>query len=304
MRIHIHGGDDAPDSFVPYGTVSGAEGGPRVAIVAGVHGTELVTQDAVQMLWQQLDPQSLRGSLTVVFVADVLAAQAGLPGVNPVDGRNLNRVWPGSDRGSYSERLAFRLWSELLSQPEFVIDVHGGEWTEEVIPFALVHATGDSGRDQRARELASQMRLPYLQTTAGEGTLSGAVARSGRVGLALEVGGGGRRSQADIDQVLLALRGVLEAVGSIEVALAPAAGETRILSGGEQLRTSVAGVAVPQVRLGDAVAGGQKLFVITDFDGEPLEEIKATRAGTVLLRSLGRVVAAGSLVATVGWSGD
>ena len=239
-RLEVPGNGVGPDTFVPFGVVHGDASGPRVAVVAGVHGTELVTQDAVLALWRELSTEQVRGSVTVVFVADVLAAQAGIPGANPVDGRNLNRVWPGSSEGTFSERLAARIWKELLIQAEVVIDVHGGEWTEEVYPFAIVHSSGDAVRDRRTVELASQMGLPYLQTTAGEGTLSGAVSRSGSIGLAMEVGGGGRRPAAEVALVVNALRGVLAAAGSIE-APAEAAGEPSLtLSGGAQLRSSVA----------------------------------------------------------------
>lgn len=303
-RLEVPGNGVGPDTFVPFGVVHGDASGPRVAVVAGVHGTELVTQDAVLALWRELSAEQVRGSVTVVFVADVLAAQAGIPGANPVDGRNLNRVWPGSSAGTFSERLAARIWKELLIQAEVVIDVHGGEWTEEVHPFAIVHSSGDAVRDRRTVELASQMGLPYLQTTPGEGTLSGAVSRSGSIGLAMEVGGGGRRPAAEVALVVNALRGVLAAAGSIE-APAEAAGEPSLtLSGGAQLRSSVAGVVVQSVEVGQMVESGQVLCTVTDFDGEVLETVNSPHSGRVLLRALARVVTEGALLATVGWVDD
>ncbi len=302
-RLAVRVDGSGAQTFVPYGLLTGGQPGSRVAIVAGIHGTELVTQDAVQALWQRLDPAVFRGSLTVVFVADILAAQAGVPGANPIDGRNLNRVWPGSTSGTFSERLTAQIWSELLGETEIVIDVHGGEWTEEVVPFAIVHSSGNDELDGRTHALAKRMGLPFVQTTAGEGTLSGAIARSGRVGLAFEVGGGGRRPKTDVEEVVAALMGVLGAIGSIDEAEGATRRATEDLFGGDQLRTAVAGVLVQQVELGQKVDAGQTVSLITDFDGEPLEEITAPRAGTVLLRGIGRVVAEGALTATIGWNG-
>jgi len=304
FRLEIAGSGSEPDTFVPVGIIEGSTDGPRAAVVAGVHGTELVTQDAVQVLWQQLSSEQVHGSLVLVFVADVLAAQAGIPAANPVDRRNFNRFWPGSAEGSYSERLEARLWSELLSQPDVVIDVHGGEWTEEVRPFALVHPSGDEDRDREALRLAVAMGLPYVQSTAGEGTLSGAVIRSGRIGLALEVGGGGRRSESDVNQIVMALKGALAAAGSIEHAQAPNADRSVVLAGGEHLRSEVGGVLVQAVELGQRVQAGETVCTVTDFGGETLATITAPRSGQILLRSLARVVVDGSVVATLGWEKD
>ena len=270
----------------------------------GVHGTELVTQDAVQALWQELTSEKVHGSLTFVFVADILAAQAGIPGANPIDGRNLNRVWPGSIAGTYSERLAAGLWSELLSQPVVVIDVHGGEWTEEVHPFALVHPSGDAERDRRAVQLAAAMGLPYLQSTAGEGTLSGAVIRSGRIGVAFEVGGGGQRPQADVEQVVSAIKGALAAAGAIENEGAGGTEGTVVLAGGELIRSKIGGVLVLAVELGQPVESGQTLATVTDFNGDLLETVSAPRSGRILLRSRARVIAEDGLVASIGWAED
>jgi uncharacterized protein len=304
FRLEIAGNDSEPDTFVPVGVIEGTTDGPRAAVIAGVHGTELVTQDAVQALWQQLSSEEVHGSLVIVFVADVLAAEAGIPAANPVDRRNFNRFWPGSTDGTYSERLEARLWSELLSQPDVVIDVHGGEWTEEVRPFALVHPSGDEDRDQEALRLAVAMGLPYVQSTAGEGTLSGAVIRSGRIGLALEVGGGGRRTIGDVDQIVGALKGALLAAGSIEDAQKREAAQTVVLAGGEHLRSTVGGVLVQAVELGQQVAAGETVCTVTDFDGEVLATITAPRSGMILLRTLARVVVEGSVVATLGWEED
>lgn len=299
-RLEISGKEDGPDTFVPFGVIEGGAGGPKVAVVAGVHGTELATQDAALELWNQLSPGQLHGSLTVVFVADVLAAQAGIPGANPVDGKNLNRVWPGSEQGSFSERLGAEIWNGLLASCDLVIDLHGGEWTEEVAPFAIVHSTGDADRDRRSLELGAKMGLPYLQTTLGVGTLSGAAARSGKIGLAMEVGGGGRRDPEAVALLVAAVRRVLDEIGML-----PFSGDgpqqTKVLAPGVQLQSSVAGVVVMAVEVGQQVDQGQLLCTVHDFGGELLESVLAPHSGWVLLRALSRVVREGSLLATVGW---
>jgi predicted deacylase len=301
-HLDIPGGDGEPDTYVPVGVIEGLTTGPSAAVVAGVHGTEWVGQDAVQALWRELSPESIHGSLTVIFAADVVAAAAGSPGVTPFDRRNLNRVWPGAADGTWSERLAARLWDQLLGGPEVVIDIHGGEWTEEVNAFGLVHPTGADALDQHILQLAQRMGLPFIAMTEGVGTLSGAVARDGRVGLAMEVGGGGRRTREDVGIIVRAIRGALAAAGSLAEGEPGSGGPAIVLDKGEMVRSPADGVLVPAVEVGQRVTQGETLATIHGFDGTLLHTVASPAAGMVLLRSVARVVAPGSLLVSLGWA--
>jgi len=301
-HLDIPGGDGEPDTYVPVGVIEGLTTGPSAAVVAGVHGTEWVGQDAVQALWRELTPESIHGSLTVIFAADVVAAAAGSPGVTPFDRRNLNRVWPGAADGTWSERLAARLWDQLLGGPEVVIDIHGGEWTEEVNAFGLVHPTGADALDQRILQIAKRMGLPFIAMTEGIGTLSGAVARDGRIGLAMEVGGGGRRPAEDVDIIVGAVRGALAAAGSLDDR-GPSLGVPAVVfDKGQMVKSPADGVMVPAVEVGQQVTQGDTLATIHGFDGTLLHTVLSPASGLVLLRSVARVVAPGSLVVSLGWS--
>jgi hypothetical protein len=300
LDVPSRGGE--PGTYIPFGIIHGTTSGPSAAVVAGVHGTEWVGQDAVQALWSELTPESVHGTLTVIFAADVMAAAAGSPGVTPLDRRNLNRVWPGAADGTWSDRLAHRLWEKLLKSPEIVIDIHGGEWTEEVNAFGLVHPTGATALDLHILQLAQRMGLPFIAVTEGIGTLSGAVARDGRLGLAMEVGGGGWRLAEDVGTIVGAIRGALAAAGLLDDPAPSPALTAIVLEHGEMVRSPGDGVLVPAVAVGQRVTHGETLATIHGFDGTLLHTIASPTAGVVLLRSVARVVAPGSLLVSLGWT--
>jgi hypothetical protein len=301
-NVEIPGSGADPATYVPVGVIEGATDGPSAAVVAGVHGTEWVGQDAVQALWRDLRPEDVHGSLTVVFAADVVAAAAGSPGANPRDRRNLNRVWPGNENGTWSEQLAHHIWTQLVSSSDMVIDVHGGEWTEECDAFGLVHLTGAAALDERIMQIAQRMGLPFIAITEGVGTLSGAVARDGRIGLAMEVGGGGRRPAQGAGVIVAAVRGALAAIGSIDDPASGAAAPAVVLDKGAMVTSPADGVMVPAVEVGQRVAEGETVATINGFDGTLLHTVAAPAAGLVLLRSVARVVTPGSILVSLGWS--
>jgi N-alpha-acetyl-L-2,4-diaminobutyrate deacetylase len=183
-----------------------------------------------------------------------------------------------------------------------VIDVHGGEWTEECDAFGLVHPTGAAALDERILQVAQRMGLPFIAMTEGVGTLSGAVARDGRIGVAMEVGGGGRRPVQGADVIVAAVRGALAALGSIDDRAPGTAAPAVVLDKGEMVKSPADGVMVPAVEVGQRVSEGETVATIHGFDGTLLHTVAAPAAGLVLLRSVARVVTPGSILVSLGWS--
>ena len=131
IELPVDVGEDSP-ATVPVGIIRGAHPGPQTVLITGQHGTELMAQDLLEETYNRCRPAEMSGTVTVVFCLDWLAAEQGVPARNPRDGKNLNRVWPGRPDGSYSERLAHQVWSELVAPSAAVIDLHGGEWDEQI----------------------------------------------------------------------------------------------------------------------------------------------------------------------------
>ena len=108
---------------VPMIVLAGMQSRPRLVCVAGIHGDEPEGMRALMELADELDPTKLKGELVLIPVANPSAFGAGSR-VSPLDGLDLNRIFPGRANGSASERLAHALFEQVLSKADFVFALH------------------------------------------------------------------------------------------------------------------------------------------------------------------------------------
>ena len=161
---------------VPLALVHGALPGPRVAITAGIHGAEYVSIAALREVVLALDPAEVRGSIVAVLTASPAAFAARSIYVNPLDGRNLNRCFPGDAAGSPTERLARWLTDHVIAGSDAFLDMHCGDMNEALVSFTGIEDTGDAAVDARSRELADAYGLRYLLIGPSPGTTTTAAA--------------------------------------------------------------------------------------------------------------------------------
>src|SRR5258708_35969283 len=86
---------------VPVVDVSGSGDGPKLTVIAGVHGCEHASMAGVRAWSASLAERELRGSARAVPVLNLPAFEARSPCVRPADGKNLNRYFPGDPAGSF-----------------------------------------------------------------------------------------------------------------------------------------------------------------------------------------------------------
>jgi predicted deacylase len=116
--------------YVSTMVAKGAQPGPRVALISGVHGDEISSIRTVQRVMEQLDPAEMAGTVLAVFDVSrpaLLGMQRRWPntgrGIGLID---INREWPGNaNGGTASSRHAALLFSQLLApNADFAIDFH------------------------------------------------------------------------------------------------------------------------------------------------------------------------------------
>src|SRR5207244_5159814 len=131
--------------------------------------------------------------VTAVPIVNLPSFRARTPFVVPIDGKNLNRCFPGSYDGTFSEALARAVFDTLIAPSDFLLDLHGGDQVEALEPFSLYD---ESPVEEQARGLAIAFGLPYLVRSAPadapiSGTTTGAAAAAGVPAVIAEVGGCG-----------------------------------------------------------------------------------------------------------------
>lgn len=266
--------------------------GPRILLCAGNHGDEYEGQVALTRLVQRLDPAALRGTLIVIPALNAPAARAGTR-TSPLDGGNLNRVFPGDPDGEPTWKIADYVENHLMPRVDLVGDFHCGGGSLDYRPHASTHYAPDAPEPLRARSEAAvrAMGVPHVMIfaqPARPGGLPGAAKRHGVVYVGGEYGGTGALTAAGLALTERAIRRLLTHVGMTDDPLEelPPPEALRVFGPSAYAYAPDAGVFVPAVALGQVVAAGDPCGEVL-FPEDPMRPGVAVRfdaAGVVVCK--------------------
>ena len=289
---------------VPVIEVTGTGDGPRLTVLAGVHGCEYASMAAVRRWASGLEERDLRGRVVAVPVLNLPAFRARTPFVVPDDGKNLNRCFPGDPAGTLADRLAYDAFTQLISGSDALVDAHTGDMVEALEPFAL-YDTGPA--EARARELASAYGLGYVirqepgPDRAVGGSTSAAAAEVGIPAIIAEAGGCGLVERAAVDAHVRGLDRILAVLGMTGPPAPDASPGPAHLRRFLWVRCADEGWWEPSVGPGEPVAQGQVLGTVSSLDGARLlQTITAPAAGVPLFVTSSPAVAADGLLLGLG----
>src|SRR5512145_443777 len=152
--IDVPAGADAA-TRIPITIVRGAQTGPTLALIAGTHGSEVAPIVALQRVRATLDPAQVRGTVLIVHVANMPSFLGRTVYYSPVDGKNLNRVYPGKADGTVSERIAYAITNQIIERADYLVDIHSGDGNESLRPYTYWSPLRlDARADSIAREMA------------------------------------------------------------------------------------------------------------------------------------------------------
>lgn len=129
----------------------GAHPGKTLVVTAGVHGCEYVGILALQKLVEMLDCATLFGQVILLPLVNSKGFFAGVKQLNPADGRNLNREFPGKEDGTETQRMAWTIEKLLYPEADFLLDLHGGDWNEELAPLVFFPCGAGQKVEQETR---------------------------------------------------------------------------------------------------------------------------------------------------------
>jgi predicted deacylase len=262
----------------------GAEDGPRLTLIGGIHGCEYSSIAAVTRFMTELDDSELAGSITAVPVVSMQSFRQRSPFVVPEDDKNLNRCFPGSYDGTYTDILARSIYDELIAPADVLLDLHGGDMVEGLEPFAIYEA---SPVEDRAHAIAVALGLPYVvreerQDGGLGGMTSSAAAQAGIPAVIAEAGGRGQLEESAVQMLVGGVRNVLRRLEMLPGEAEPPPADQRTVGSFVWLRCEQAGWWDAAVGSGDEVREGDVLGRVRDLWGDAHEEIRAPRDGVVL----------------------
>jgi hypothetical protein len=288
----------------PYVAFNGASPGPALLVTGGIHGSEYVSIDAAIRLGAAIDSKTLRGQILCLPVMNPAAFWERAAYVVPIDNLNLNRVFPGKAKGSFTERLAYQLVQKAMRHADAYIDLHGGDVPEALVPFNIYYETGDAKLDGKSRAMAEAFGAPamLLHRASGAPIAGLAYATAAAMGIAsmlAEDGGAGQYDAATASRMHDGLQNVLRVLdmipGGVRNMPAP-----RRFEKFDWVRTKGPGFFRASVKVGDEVKSGQALGTLVDFFGQPLEEIKAETKGQILFMVVSPAMSKDGLICGIG----
>ena len=143
---------------VPVFVKNGKEEGPVVLIQGGLHGDEINGIEIVRRIISDISLKIERGGLIALPMINVfgfLHFSRDLP-----DGKDINRSFPGSKKGSLAKRVAHYLMEEIVSQISFGIDLHTGGASRNNYP--QIRYTKNL---KVSKELAALFNAPFYFST-------------------------------------------------------------------------------------------------------------------------------------------
>ena len=286
--LEVPAGADAA-ARIPVIVINGTRPGPTLALVSGAHGTEYASILALHALARNVDPANLSGALIVVPLLNVASFSQMVPHLNPVDGKNMNRLYPGKADGTQTERALLAVTRQVLEKCDYLIDFHGGDLDENLRRYAYWADTGKDRLDTISRGMVMAFGLDHIiiqrnrnpVAPGGAVTITREAQNLGKPAIAVEAGHSGTTAAEDIDVLV---RGSLNVMRHLKMLPGPAAPvEQAVWIGNYAVVSSdLDGVFYPMVVPEAYVQKGMKIGYVTDYFGEKIADVTSPRSGVVI----------------------
>src|SRR6516165_8876934 len=280
------GGDAATN--IPVIVINGEKRGPVLALVSGAHGTEYTSIIAIEKLINLLDPSQIAGTVILVPIVNIQSFEQKVPHVNPVDNKSMNRFYPGKADGTQTERASFLITKQVVDRCDYLIDYHGGDLDESLIPYAYWAPTGKEAQDKVSKEMVLAFGLDRIIIWRDRPTDLGATryldntsTARGKPSIVVEAGHAGIVEADDVDLLVDGTFNTMRALKMLSGNPRPIENPVwldrvvNVLSDGP-------GIWYPLVKRGAYVQEGMKIGFVTDYFGKPILEARAPVSGVIL----------------------
>ncbi len=295
-----------PATSIPVVVVHGARPGSVLAIVSGAHGTEYASIIAVERLIGALDPREVSGTVILIPLVNRASFDQKVVHVNPVDGKSMNRFYPGRSDGSQTERASYLITKQVVERCDHLIDLHGGDLDESLRPYSYWTKTGRDEQDRISKEMVLAFGLDHIIVSADRPPdpaasryLENTATTRGKPSITAEAGHAGTVEPEDVEALVRGCLGVMRYLKMLPGAAEPVASPVWIESV-LTVASDEAGIFYPLVKRGTYVAAGMPLGYVTDYFGKKVFEAKAPAAGVVLYICSVPSMAKGAAIANVG----
>lgn len=247
------------EMHLPVHVIHGKTEGPRLFISAAIHGDELNGLEIVRRLLRLKSIKRIKGTLIAVpFVNGfgLLQNSRYLP-----DRRDLNRCFPGSERGSLASRIAHIFLNQIVQQCDYGIDIHTGAIHRSNLP--QIRANLD---EPETKKLAEAFGVPVIiNANLRDGSLRAAADEFRVKTLLYEAGQALRLDELSVRAGVKGIQNVMRELGMLSSKSHRNANtEPYIARSSSWIRAPHSGLLQSYKKLGDRVSKNQVLAAVTD----------------------------------------
>ena len=285
-------------SLVPLTVINGLRNDtpaetPGVAVFGGTHGNEYEGPVAAKRLCHDLDPEEMSGRVILVPQLSETACRAHRR-ISPEDGVNMNRAFPGNQRGTVSYRIAHFVKTRIFPQVRVVIDIHAGG-NEAVFPLCTsFHPLPSLEQHAETVRVARLFDTPFIfiySRQMASGLLTDEAEDEGKIAIGGEFGNAEATSMKGVLHAYEGLKNVLRHYRMLSGEVTridpsrpspPRMVQAPVLS--DYIPAPRSGTWEPAVSPGEDVHQGDLIGRLHDFSdhaSEPLE-IRAHKDGVII----------------------
>jgi hypothetical protein len=303
--IEVPSGIDTATN-IAVAVVHGSRPGPVLALVAGAHGTEYTSIIALEKMINLLDPAEISGTVIIVPLVNVQSFERKVPHVNPIDGKSMNRMYPGRLDGTQTDRASYLITKQVVEQCDHLIDLHGGDLDESLRPYSYWTKTGNEKQDRISREMVLAFGLDHVIISADRPKdpnasryLENTATTRGKPSITVEAGHAGTVESDDVAALVngcLSVMRYLKMIPGTPAIIDHPVWIEKIVS----VTSEQTGIFYPLVRRGTYVEQGMKVGYVTDYVGKTVYEATSPVAGVVLYICAVPSMKKGDTIANVG----
>ena len=189
--------------------------GPTILFTGANHGDEYEGPVALFDLANQIKAEDISGRVIIIPGMNYPAFQAGKR-TSPIDGGNMNRVFPGNPEGTFTEKIADYFSRTLLPLADYVLDFHSGGKTLDFLPFCCAHVLENEKQQAKCIAAMKAFNAPHsvmLLEIDATNMYDTAAENMGKVFISTELAGGGTTSAYTVAIAKKGIRNILRHAG-------------------------------------------------------------------------------------------
>lgn len=293
ILIPINTGKDS--TFIPITIFNGIKNGKTIGITAGVHGYEYAPIMASQKLINSIDVKKLNGVIILVQIANLESFLGRTPYKSPVDGKNLNRVFPGNPNGTNTEKVADFITKNIIAKSDYFLDIHSGDAPEDLMPYSAYYSNkGMPEVSEIGRKMAEAMGYDhnvifntngkkYMEKNEPSLYTTAEAFKRGIPSIDIECGRLGLVEDFAVNKVEDSVLRLFDHLSFLSYNKISKRGKLITISDRDYIGSKFNGMFYPFKKAGDLVRKGEKLGYVTNFFGEIIQTIYAENDGYIMM---------------------